>query len=230
MYIDGVNKTISIISNALVSSIVSVTNLNIGTYEDGIAGLNGLIDEVVIYDQVLTQSQVTYRYNGGTGIEKMPSLSDYVGYFYDKNDTTYIASQNPIKIGNSMIFNNSDAYSVAWTDYGSSSTIVGFSGTPTVNIWYKRVGKIMFVNFIFNGTSNSVNFTFTLPYSSASSTNYTTRSAFYVTDNAVTQVSPGQLRLPSGSNIVTLYKDWTGVLWTASGNKQAEGQFWYQIQ
>jgi hypothetical protein len=35
----------------------------------------GSIDEVVVYSQVLTQEQVTYRFNAGLGTETMPPSS-----------------------------------------------------------------------------------------------------------------------------------------------------------
>ena len=82
-------------------TIINSANFFIGQF-NSTDYFNGLIDEVVIYDCELTQTQITYRYNSGAGREEM-STSAYAGYIYDKGDTTYFSSIHPIEIGNHSI-------------------------------------------------------------------------------------------------------------------------------
>ncbi len=127
------------------------------------------------------------------------------------------------------ITSDGDIKTVGWTDYGGISTIVGFSSVTIKAIWYKKVGKLVFVNYKIIGTSNATNFTFTLPFASKNSAQFVARTAAKVTDNGVSLANSGQAKLTQFSNIVTVYPDWTeNLLWTATGTKHAEGQFWYE--
>lgn len=122
-----------------------------------------------------------------------------------------------------------DIKTVAWTDYGGTSIIAGFSSVTTKAIWYKKVGKIVFVNYLIFGASNSVNFTFTLPFTSINSSNFVVRTAARVTENGSIQPTSGSIKLLQNSNIVNVYSDWNESSFTAGGSgKGAEGQFWYE--
>ena len=55
--------------------------------------------------------------------------------------------------------------SVAWTDYSATSTIVGWTSYTTKEIWYKKIGKIVFVTFHIAGTSDDTVANFTVPFS-----------------------------------------------------------------
>lgn len=126
------------------------------------------------------------------------------------------------------IDSSQDIYTVPWQDYSGSSTVVGFSATSTKLIYYKKIGKLVFVNFQFIGTSNSTSFTFTLPYSNNG--NILVRNHCYTVD-AGTIKTVGRFNLPVSSNTVTIATDQTGTGWTndgVAGNKQASGNFWYQ--
>lgn len=61
---------------------------------------------------------------------------------------------------------SADFYTVDYTDYSSTSTVVGWSGfdSNAKQIWYKKIGKTVFVWFYISGTSNSATHTFTLPF------------------------------------------------------------------
>ena len=43
--------------------------------------------------------------------------------------------------------------SVAWTDYSATSTIVGWSSYTTKSIFYKKIGKLVFVQFVISGVA-----------------------------------------------------------------------------
>ena len=118
-----------------------------------------------------------------------------------------------------------------WQDYSGGSTIVGFSSILTKVIYYKKIGKTVFVTMYITGTSNSTSFTFTVPYTNAAYSNPQGYNAMVqVRDNSVTQTTPGVVLLPQNSSTVTVFKDCAQNPFTASGNKFVSGQFWYQSQ
>lgn len=141
--------------------------------------------------------------NGGAGIAKNLNIGGDLGVIGDIN-------------------------TIAWTDYGGTSIITGFSSVTTVAIWYKKVGKLVYVNYVIFGASNSANFTFTLPFPSSNSIQYITRTAAQVRNNGSVQANSGHAKLLSNSNIVNLYLDWAESAFSAAGGKGAEGQFWYE--
>ena len=128
------------------------------------------------------------------------------------------------------IHGTEDIYNVGWTDYGATSVISGFAPAPTVNIWYKKVGNLVFLNFVIEGTSNAVSFAFTLPYTLVNDTNFTVRAACRTVDNGVVSVEGGYVEIGPNSATATVYFQWNGTLWTAAGAKQAGGQFWFEAQ
>ncbi len=112
-----------------------------------------------------------------------------------------------------------------WPDYSATSTITGWSSFTYKEILYKKIGKLVFVSFNLNGTSDSISVTFTLPYSKntlPTVINFMIRLA----DNGVVLATPGYGTLVT--NTVTCYKDLASTIWTNSGNKIVIGQFCYQ--
>jgi hypothetical protein len=119
-----------------------------------------------------------------------------------------------------------------WTDYAASSTIVGWSSFTSGRKWiyYKVIGKIVFVWFHLEGTSNSTSVSFTLPFTSANLYNTAWGGALNITyDNGVTKTTPGHAQVTYNSNTVNCYVDMANGAWTASGTKIVAGQFFYQI-
>lgn len=122
-----------------------------------------------------------------------------------------------------------DVYTEQWTDYSSSSTIVGWTSTTTEEIFYKVVGNMVYVSFVITGTSDSTATSFTLPYNTSSSGPTELYSPTVVTDNSVVQTSPGLVKIANNSNVANCYPDYTGSsTWTNSGTKTIGGEFWYR--
>ena len=112
----------------------------------------------------------------------------------------------------------------AWSDYSSSSTIVGFSSVTTSVINYFVMGKIMFVQFNIIGTSNAQQFSFTIPNASLS-TGGVQSGIHHCVNNTTTQ-NYCTSYITAGSSVVTLYltNNVTNAnSWTATGTKRAEG-------
>ena len=113
--------------------------------------------------------------------------------------------------------------SVPWTEY-TDSTVTGWASFTNKEIYYKKIGKLVFVLFRLNGTSDETFANFTLPYAGTIDINGTcwgqddggTRAAtiFFV-----------DVSIPD----VDLYWGGSATGFTASGTKAANGQFWYEI-
>jgi hypothetical protein len=114
----------------------------------------------------------------------------------------------------------------AWTDYSATSTIVGWGSYTTKQVYYKKVGKVVFVAFNIEGTSNNAATTFTLPTNSASIVSII--APIVVLDNNIRKAL-AYLSLAHGAATVTLSIDTDGTAWTASGNKAVYGLFWYEV-
>jgi hypothetical protein len=138
----------------------------------------------------------------------------------------------PSVMGDSDITDISgDVYTNGWSDYSASSTINGWSSFTTKQIYYKKIGKLVFVSFYISGTSNTTGASFTVPYAAVSNTSYFPMLiSCFVIDNGINQAYPGLADLGAGSSQVNITKDMTGgaTPFTASGTKQLIGQFWYQ--
>jgi hypothetical protein len=118
-----------------------------------------------------------------------------------------------------------------WIDFSEQSTIVGWSSFTVKRYRYKVVGNIVYVNIGIDGTSNSTSTNFTLPVvpkfnSSTTVTvtvdngNTTLGGRFIILANTL---SVDCQRPTSGGNLLPIST------WTASGNKQVSGVFFYEI-
>lgn len=127
-------------------------------------------------------------------------------------------------VGPSTIGVNGTDLSKAWVAW--TPTFTGFSSDPTVSARYMQVGRLVYASWSLslNGTSNSTDFTMSLPVTAVSSTRY--RQSIRCTDNGTALTNPSLVD-PSGST-VTIYKDLTGASWTSSGAKGCDGVFMYE--
>jgi hypothetical protein len=116
-------------------------------------------------------------------------------------------------------------HQTALTDYSATSTITGWSAFTIRTIWYIRIGKMVFVNFVLTGTSNSTAVTFTLPFDHLGSGG-SVRQVISIRDNTGSYTT-GLALLTSGTNTVTCYSTPGTGAWTASGTKEVRGQLWY---
>ena len=174
---------------------------------DSIDG-TGLVDNDVAFVNV-TNVQYIYRLDADSGAaESSPNI---IAPDTNAGDKRWIL-QNIL--------------SGVWTDYSASSTVVGWAATPTREILYCKVGKIVFVSFYITGTSNATGASFTLP---------DTASGFHgaacrVKDNGSWVATPGRVDI-LGAATVTIYKDCGdgSVVFTTSGTKVVHGTFAYGI-
>lgn len=113
-----------------------------------------------------------------------------------------------------------DIATIPWTDYSNISTITGWSSFTVKEIFYKKMGRFVVVQWRLNGTSNATAANFTLPY--------TVTDTVYIPiatrDNS--GVRTIGIANPTGTTAY-LFKDPTLAGWTAAGTKEAAGQFWF---
>ena len=111
-----------------------------------------------------------------------------------------------------------------WFNY--TSTITGYSSNPTSIVdRFKVDGNLCTWEHreLIAGTSNAGSTTISLPITAATITNMSWNVPCVVTDNGVTQATPGAVSTASAVSVVTAYKtyDFTNMSsWTASGAKR----------
>lgn len=130
------------------------------------------------------------------------------------------STQNP---GSGVIIAETDMYSVAWTNYSSTSTVTGWSSTTTKSIYYKQLGKMVYVIFNISGTSNTTSASLTLPVACNAST-----GAWVIIpmrNNGV--YGFGSAKLSSSSNTLNFYSGAGTEAWVGSGTKQVFGEIFY---
>ena len=71
IYFDNVLKTNDTVKDNLAGTIITTETLKIAKDNTG-SFFNGKLDEIAIYDKVLSAAEVSFRYNSGSGIETMP--------------------------------------------------------------------------------------------------------------------------------------------------------------
>lgn len=117
-----------------------------------------------------------------------------------------------------------DIYTVPWTPYHDTSTIVGWSSFTNKLIHYKKVGDLVFVRFHITGTSNHILASFTLPFTHISQVaNVYTPHLIY--NNGVAAF--GYSKLLAASATLLFYPAVAGGNWVTSGIKYLLGNIWY---
>jgi hypothetical protein len=69
LYVNGVERTPTVLNNNLTATTVNTNNLQIGASNGGFNFYNGLADEFIATNTALTALQVTQVYNGGVPID-----------------------------------------------------------------------------------------------------------------------------------------------------------------
>ena len=113
----------------------------------------------------------TDKYKKGTRLKFTQTTVKYavvIGSSYgDPNTTVTIAVNDDYTIANAAISANYYSYTDNPQGYphafSFTSTLTGFSGTPTQDIGYNISGGLVTINYLISGTSNSATFNFTIP-------------------------------------------------------------------
>ena len=71
IYVDNVEVTTTTVGTAITGTLINATVFRIGTREGISYPMNGLLDEIVVYDKELSISEITMRWNSGVGTESL---------------------------------------------------------------------------------------------------------------------------------------------------------------
>lgn len=113
-----------------------------------------------------------------------------------------------------------------WTDYSTLSTITGWASFTAKQLSYRKVGRLVFVVFLLQGTSNNTLTSFTLPFTPLGVLPDTITLAVPARDGGAV-ISTAICSVTNGNATASLYKDLTGTAWTATGIKDVRGAFFY---
>jgi len=123
-----------------------------------------------------------------------------------------------------------DLHTVDLTDYSASSTINGWASYTAKSIYYRKIGKTIYVFYQLAGTASaSISIaSFTLPYKAAYTNNFYKNLVWNLSN---TTYSIGFIRLyaPSTSTSVLIYKDLWDDTWTLSTPKSSCGSFSFEV-
>ncbi|GAC1502298.1 MAG: hypothetical protein NVS1B10_07010 [Candidatus Saccharimonadales bacterium] len=164
-----------------------------------------------------------------------PAVSDYVNHELDtiygvlqgSVGNVHIADQAGI-LGTKIAAGSIPAAQVKaepWTSF--TSTLVGWSGSPTQFIHYITVGKTCTIYFNMTGTSNSTTTSFTIPAYPLYSQNL---ASCRVTDSGIIQATPGLCILTAGVITVNCFLKMDGTGFSNTGTKTLEGVLVYETQ
>ena len=130
------------------------------------------------------------------------------------SDTLY-PTQNAVKV-----YADTKLTKPTWVDYSLTSTIVGFSSLTTRSIWVLETSTELIVIYNLDGTSNSVNTSFTIPSNSSLEIFTTLR----IKNAGTTPTNFGLLYVGTNSNVVSFFIGNNGALWAATLGKSVTGQ------
>lgn len=94
IYVDNTLQSTNVLLNSLSQSIVSSIDTQISGRDGNSLTYNGLIDNIVIYDKVLTLTDISNRYNNGDGTEEFEGFEG-IDYPTDKPTIETSSLENP---------------------------------------------------------------------------------------------------------------------------------------
>lgn len=104
----------------------------------------------------------------------------------------------------------------AWTP----ASYTGWSSLPSGGYYYLCIGNLVVIRIAMTaGTSNTNAASISLPFTAAS-TNATTGTNGYATDNGTGLTTASRWDIPASSTTINFYKDMVAGAWTASGTKR----------
>jgi hypothetical protein len=90
LYIDGSVAVSTVLQDNLNNITTNTADLEIGARDGTGNGFVGTIDEVVIYNKSINQTEVTFRYNSTNGTESMGGATFYATSGYIRSKPTYL--------------------------------------------------------------------------------------------------------------------------------------------
>ncbi len=185
---------------------------------------------------ITVPTDATTRYSVGDKIRLVNTTTKYFYIVGVAATTLTITGGSDYTLANAAISGIRLSKSATPLDFprfmNYTPTLTGFSADPTntVNRFVMDGKKVTaFIRQASTGTSNATTFTITLPITAATITNARWSGHATVTDNSVTQATPGYMRVISGGAGISVFKDSAETVWTGSGGKALSvGQVTYE--
>lgn len=129
-----------------------------------------------------------------------------------------------------MDFGNINVLGNIGTDvinYSATSTVIGWSSFTTKEIHVKNEGKMVYVAFNLQGTSNSASSTFTVPYTSDNAPLGYGDALQLAVNGGTTSTTATRVVMGASTTAATIYSNMSTGGWVTSGDKIVVGSFWY---
>jgi len=141
IYIDGLLKTVTTNSDTLAGTILNSVDFVIGKTTAGVSYWTGKLDEALIYEnKTLTQAEVTYRYNSGTGTEKVsdypitnPTIYSKIPFIF-ANPIQTVSETATKPAGTAIKYHSSFDNGTIWNYWNGSNWIVTDNSYTQANI------------------------------------------------------------------------------------------------
>lgn len=203
---------------------------NNGTWLRGFRTRGTLTTAAAVANNDLIMGLVPYGYDGDS--------YETGGKIVFEVDSAVTSSSLPMRIGfytgdafanlyERMRINAAgDIYSEQETLF--SSTVTGWDTGFSQEVYTKRFGNLLLVNYAISGTSTNEFSRFTLPYSAAAvpSLQYHTPCAAL---NSGAGAAGAMASIGANQNIMNIYANQASGVWLSTGRKTAKGQFFLEV-
>jgi hypothetical protein len=187
-----------------------------------------------VYDDVTGHTYSSYHSGNSTWefitvTATISATATAVGsYLYVTSSTSgYFQGAICVEGASAFAFSPKPAEEGVWADYSAVSSVTGWGSFATKKIYTMKIGKLVLVQFFITGTSDATTAQFTVPYVSSAAMGEATGNLSFCQDNGTGNSTAGAIRMPDSGSVVNLYYANFTNAWTASGTKQAVGQFWF---
>lgn len=178
IYVNGSLDTMTTVTDALTASILTSATFK---FSENSANyfLNGYLDEILVYDKELTNSEVSERYNSGSGTEEEgiptddPEITPKTGYSFTSNLDSFTQTAT-IPTNTAIKYQISDDNGTSWLYWNSTASAWQTITAGTSNTYY------------FNNEANSASVIHTNISSLASSGTFLFRAFLHSTDGSTT--------------------------------------------
>jgi PKD repeat protein len=155
IYLDGEDVPLTVLDDGLRASIYTNDHFRVGTEVSQPGYFQGKIDEVVLYDKTLNQSEVNYRYNNGNGREdfyygtplNQPPVANFT--FTPENPTT----NDVIQFTDTSY--DTDGYLMNWT-WNFDDGTVSYLQNPTHQYQDHRTYNVALMVTDNNGSTDTI--------------------------------------------------------------------------
>jgi hypothetical protein len=151
-----------------------------------------------------------------------------------------ITNVNELSVADDLKYDadTGDLCSVPWTDYGETSTIIGWDQTSEdpvfqAKIYYKKLGNLCFCQYYIRGLSNSTDVHFNLPYNGSNSDLRLgiSNNLDNGSDNSLGYIYSTNWEEDATQGYFQIVKDYDGGTneFTNEGLKDVRGSFFFEI-